>query len=62
LPSFKPVYEEMPGWEESLWQARSWDDLPSQARMYIHRIEDFCQVKVHLVSVGPERDQVISLS
>lgn len=62
LANFTPVYEEMPGWEENLWQVRSWDDLPSQARMYIHRIEDLCKVKVHLISVGPERNQIISLS
>jgi adenylosuccinate synthase len=61
LESFTPVFEEMPGWEENLWKAHSWDDLPTQARAYIHRIEDLCHLKVHLVSVGPERDQVIQL-
>ncbi|MBN1536950.1 MAG: adenylosuccinate synthase [Anaerolineales bacterium] len=61
LASFTPVYEEMPGWEENLWQARSWDDLPHQAQAYIRRIEDLSNVKVNLVSVGPERDQVIQL-
>jgi adenylosuccinate synthase len=61
LESYTPVYEELPGWEQNLWEARSWNDLPSQARAYIHRIEDLCHLKVHLVSVGPERDQVIQL-
>lgn len=61
LWSFKAVYEEMPGWEENLWHVRSWDELPHQAQAYIRRIEEISRVKVRLVSVGPERDQVIQL-
>lgn len=61
LGSFAPVYEEMPGWEENLWHVRSWDELPKQAQAYIQRIEELSRIKVHLVSVGPERDQVIQL-
>jgi adenylosuccinate synthase len=61
LSPFKPVYEELPGWEENLTGVRRWEDLPRQARAYILRIEELCGVPVSLVSVGPERDQVVEI-
>jgi adenylosuccinate synthase len=54
-----PVYEEMPGWEESTAAARSWDLLPSNARRYVLRIEEVVGAPVTMVSVGPARDQTI---
>jgi adenylosuccinate synthase len=54
-----PVYEEMPGWEESTASARSWDLLPSNARRYVLRIEEVVGAPVTMVSVGPARDQTI---
>jgi adenylosuccinate synthase len=61
LSPFEPVYEELPGWEENLTGVRRWEDLPRQARAYILRIEELCGVPVSLVSVGPERDQVVEI-
>ena len=54
-----PVYDELPGWEEDLSQAKAWTDLPTQARDYVHYIEDRLQLKIGSVSVGPERPQFI---
>ena len=61
LSKFKPVYEEMPGWQQDLGSARRWEQLPPQARAYILRIEELSGVPVRLISVGPERDQVIEI-
>ena len=61
LEPFEPVYEELPGWEEPIDSARTWKDLPANARAYIHRLEAFCGVPIRRVSVGPERDQVVSV-
>ena len=59
LSPFEPVYEEMPGWEEDVMQVREWEDLPRQAKDYVQRIEALIGLPVKLISVGPERDQVI---
>ncbi len=59
LSDFAPQYEELPGWEEDLMQARFWGDLPHEAQNYIRRVQDIAGLPVRLVSVGPERDQVI---
>lgn len=59
LSPFEPIYEELPGWEVDLRGIRRWESLPLQARAYIQRIEELCSVPVGLVSVGPERSQVV---
>ncbi|HLA98336.1 MAG TPA: adenylosuccinate synthase [Anaerolineales bacterium] len=61
LSKFEPVYEEMAGWQQDLGSVRRWEQLPPQARAYILRIEELCGVPVRLISVGPERDQVIEI-
>lgn len=52
-----PVYEVMPGWDEDISGARSWDDLPVNAVNYLRRIEELSGVKIGIVSVGPDRVQ-----
>ncbi len=59
LAPFTPLYEELTGWDEDLAAARNWDDLPIAACDYILQIEDLIEVPVRIVSVGPEREQVI---
>ena len=62
LSPFAPEFEELPGWEADLTGARRWEDLPREARAYILRIEELSGVPVRLVSVGPERDQVVEIA
>jgi adenylosuccinate synthase len=62
LAGFEPVYEELPGWTKDLREVRLWEDLPPGARAFILRIEELSNVSVRLVSVGPERKQVIEIS
>ena len=57
----KPVYEEVPGWEEDIGDARSFDELPENARNYLKKIEETARAKIAIVSVGPRRDQTIVL-
>jgi adenylosuccinate synthase len=56
-----PVYEEMPGWQESTVGVRAHDKLPKAARAYLARIEKLCAVPIDLISTGPERDDTIVL-
>jgi adenylosuccinate synthase len=62
LAGFEPVYETTPGWDESLSQARSLNDLPAAARAYVDRIERLAGCPIALVSVGSRRDETIVLS
>ncbi len=56
-----PVYETVPGWHEDISGAQTLDDLPEAAIAYIKRVEELCDVPVKMVSVGPERHQVVNL-
>ena len=55
----EPVYEDLPGWQADTTACRAWGDLPSAARGYIERLEALAGVPIGLISVGPERDQMI---
>ncbi len=55
-----PVYEDLPGWSSDISGARTYDELPKEARQYIEVIEEASGVPVDWVSVGPERQQMIS--
>ncbi|MHB1523963.1 MAG: adenylosuccinate synthase [Candidatus Dormibacteria bacterium] len=52
-------YLELPGWRASTRGARSWGELPPQARAYLERISELVGTPVGLVSVGPERDETV---
>ncbi|MBP7960792.1 MAG: adenylosuccinate synthase [Caldilineaceae bacterium] len=56
-----PIYEEWPGWLTSTEDCRTWDDLPKEARQYIHRLAELAGVKVDYVSVGAERAQMFAV-
>jgi len=57
----RPVYEEIPGWQEEISGARSVDDLPMQARDYVKRVEDITETPAVIISVGPARDETLLL-
>lgn len=59
LSPFTAEYEILPGWDADVTGARRLSDLPAAARNYIRRIEELTGVPVTLVSVGPERSQII---
>ena len=59
LQQCEPVYEDIPGWEQSTVGVRQYDQLPSNARRYLERIEAVCSVPVDVISTGPDRDETI---
>jgi adenylosuccinate synthase len=59
LHSASAEYEELPGFEAELGACRTEADLPPQARDYLRFISDFVGVPIRMVSVGPEREQVV---
>ena len=56
-----PVYETLPGWQESTVGVKAIDDLPAAARTYLKRIEEVCAVPVDMISTGPDREETIVL-
>ncbi|MES2273113.1 MAG: adenylosuccinate synthetase, partial [Chlamydiota bacterium] len=56
-----PIYETHPGWKKPIREIRIYNDLPSQAKAYLRRIEQLCEVPVSIISVGPEREKTIWL-
>ena len=56
-----PVYEEVPGWQESTVGAQSLEDLPKNARAYIARVEEAVGASVDIISTGPDRNETIVL-
>lgn len=56
-----PVYEELPGWKDSTFGAKSLADLPDNARAYIEYIEKAIGARIDIVSTGPDRVETIVL-
>ena len=56
-----PVYETVPGWQESTVGARSMDELPKAARHYIALIETVVGAPIDIISTGPDRVETIVL-
>jgi adenylosuccinate synthase len=57
----RPVYDELPGWQESTVGIKSLEALPENARAYLRHIEDACGVPIDIVSTGPDRSDTIML-
>ncbi len=59
LDESEPIYTELPGWDEDIQGARSFDELPPAAQRYVQHIEELAGVPVTIISVGPDREQTI---
>ena len=55
----KPIYKSFKGWSEDISKITEFDKLPQNLKDYITFIEDFVEVKVKIVSVGPDRKETI---
>lgn len=55
----KPVYIDMPGWQESTLGVTEYEKLPANARAYIEKIESLAGVPIDIISTGPDRRETI---
>jgi len=62
LSACKPVYETLPGWSENISNIRKIEDLPQNAKNYLHRIEELAETRIQIVSVGPGRNETMVIS
>ena len=61
LDNCEPIYDEIPGWNESTSSAKKLSQLPKAARDYVKRLGQLTGAKATIVSVGPTRAQTIFL-
>ena len=54
-----PVYDTFKGWSEDITSIKNFDDLPLNAKKYINAIEEFIEIPITFIGVGPERTQNI---
>jgi adenylosuccinate synthase len=59
LDGLEVELEHLPGWTEDISGVRVWEDLPAAARAYVESLEERVGTPVVMLSVGPERGQVI---
>lgn len=57
----EPVYEDLPGWQESTADVTQLEQLPANALAYVKRIEALLGVPIDMLSTGPERESTIVL-
>ena len=61
LDGIEPRYEWVEGWQRSTADARRLEDLPTEARRYLDRLQELIETRITYVSVGTRRDQIIGL-
>lgn len=57
----EPIYEELPGWQQSTFGVKSFAELPKHAQNYLLRIEALAGVPIDMISTGPDRVETIVL-
>jgi adenylosuccinate synthase len=57
----EPEYIEMPGWSESTFGIKRFEDLPEAAKAYLDKIEELCETPIAIISTGPDRAETIVL-
>ena len=60
--SVTPVYQDLPGWQESTFGIQSFEDLPANAQAYIKTVEAAVGAPIDIISTGPDRNQTITLN
>lgn len=62
LSEVEPVWETFKGWKKSISKIRKYEDLPQETKAYLKRIEEVTDIKIGIVSVGPNRDETITVA
>lgn len=57
----EPIYEELPGWSQTTYGIKNYEDLPQNAKNYLKRLEELVGVEISSISTGPDRNETIIL-
>jgi len=55
----EPLYEDYPGWKQSTVGVKSFDALPTNAQVYLNRLEQLVGAPLSIISTGPDRNETI---
>ncbi|MDC0661696.1 adenylosuccinate synthase [Marinobacter sp. SS21] len=55
----EPIYEELPGWQESTVGLTKLEQLPENAKAYIRFLEQQIEAPIDIISTGPDRVETI---
>ena len=58
----KPIYEKMEGWNCDTSECKNWNDLPKNAKKFLIRLSEFCEIPIKYIGIGPKREQTIIVS
>lgn len=59
LENVTPVYERFKGWKRGISNVKSYSEFPSETREFIEAIEELTEVKISIISIGPDRKQTV---
>ncbi|MDR2907669.1 MAG: adenylosuccinate synthase [Bacteroidales bacterium] len=59
LDDVTPNLTSLQGWNQSLETAKSYDELPTQAKHYLTVVEGLTNTKISIISTGPDRTETI---
>ncbi|SNX85140.1 probable ADE12 - adenylosuccinate synthetase [Melanopsichium pennsylvanicum] len=59
LAKVEVQYKTLPGWQQDISKATTYEELPENCRHYIEFIEQFLGVKIEWIGVGPARESMI---
>jgi len=57
--NIKPIYKSFKGWTEDISKTSKDEELPIELHNYVSFIEEFVEVPIKLISVGPDRSETI---
>jgi len=61
LDSCKPIYEYLPGWKSDISHIKSYSELPKNCKNYIEKLQEWIQIPIKYISLGPNRSQTLAL-
>jgi adenylosuccinate synthase len=59
IDNIEPIYKTFKGWNEDTTKVKKYENLPENAKKYILFIEEYLEIPVDIISVGPNRSQTI---
>ena len=57
----KPIYQSVPGWQDSTLGIQRYEELPANARAYLEKITQTVGAPIDIISTGPDRAETIVL-
>ena len=61
LDNVTPLYKTMDGWNLDISNIDLFKNIPINAQKYVEYLQELLKVKVKIISIGPERNQIIKL-